>query len=78
MKYWLLNADTAADEQYWTQGYTPTAEDITSAAPAFLRGVAKDIFLCGKSFSLLRLCTSGQVYELSHSLDGVTLKKYSG
>lgn len=50
-----------ADEQHWAQGYTPTAADITRAAPAFLRDVANDIFLCGKSFSLLRQCTAGQV-----------------
>jgi len=57
---WSFVTDVTVDEDYWLKGYTPTA----SAAPAFLAHVAKDIFLCGKSFSLLRLCTAGQVCQL--------------
>ena len=52
------------------------AADITDAAPSFLSDVAKEIFLCGKSFSLLRLCTAGQVCKPCCHLSAVFISVF--
>lgn len=44
------------DGHYWTEGYTLVDPDPLKAAPSFLADLTYDIFLCGKSINLLRLC----------------------
>lgn len=45
------------DRSYWTHGYVllqSSAEETN--VPVFLQNIGKDVFLCGKSLNLLKLC----------------------
>ncbi|XP_037369252.1 gamma-tubulin complex component 6 isoform X2 [Talpa occidentalis] len=44
------------DKSYWTRGYVLLAEAAADGVPAFLRHVAQDVYVCGKTVNLLRLC----------------------
>ncbi|WAR25208.1 GCP6-like protein [Mya arenaria] len=44
------------DKHYWTSGYTLATERIEDSVPMFLRDLATDIFICGKSINLLKAC----------------------
>ncbi|XP_023933311.1 gamma-tubulin complex component 6-like [Lingula anatina] len=44
------------DRSYWTKGYQLLAAETTSSVPLFLTDLANDIFVCGKSINLLKLC----------------------
>ncbi|XP_071082841.1 gamma-tubulin complex component 6-like [Haliotis cracherodii] len=44
------------DKHYWTDGYALAAEQIEDSAPVFLRDMACDIFICGKTINLLKIC----------------------
>ena len=41
---------------YWTHGYLMITKNVIDSVPLFLIGLANDIFVCGKSINLLRLC----------------------
>ncbi|KAL4226032.1 Gamma-tubulin complex component 6 [Mactra antiquata] len=44
------------DKHYWTQGYTLGSENVEDSVPPFLKELANDIFLCGKSINLIKAC----------------------
>lgn len=45
-----------ADKSYWTHGYVLVSKEVEDCAPAFLRHVAHDVYVCGKTINLLKLC----------------------
>ncbi|KAK3580164.1 hypothetical protein CHS0354_030279 [Potamilus streckersoni] len=44
------------DKLYWSKGYTLSTTSIEDNVPLFLREMAKEIYVCGKSVNLLKLC----------------------
>ncbi|XP_045042753.2 gamma-tubulin complex component 6 isoform X2 [Desmodus rotundus] len=44
------------DKSYWTHGYVLVSKEVEDCAPAFLRHVAHDVYVCGKTINLLKLC----------------------
>ena len=45
------------DQRYWTHAYQmPDTDKIKHRIPVFLMDLAKDVFLCGKTINLLKLC----------------------
>lgn len=44
------------DKHYWTNGYIMSGTDKMEGVPIFLKELAKDMFICGKSINLLKLC----------------------
>ncbi|XP_070558136.1 gamma-tubulin complex component 6-like [Ptychodera flava] len=44
------------DKYYWTNGFVLSVEDASESVPMFLRDLAKDLFITGKSINLLKLC----------------------
>ncbi|XP_072026264.1 gamma-tubulin complex component 6-like [Amphiura filiformis] len=44
------------DKHYWTDGYILTLPTIEDNVPVFLQDMAYDIYVCGKSINLLKLC----------------------
>ncbi|XP_023443061.2 gamma-tubulin complex component 6 isoform X2 [Dasypus novemcinctus] len=44
------------DKLYWTHGYALVSEEAEDCAPVFLKHVANDVYVCGKTLNLLRLC----------------------
>ncbi|CAH1265550.1 TUBGCP6 [Branchiostoma lanceolatum] len=47
------------DKHYWTQGFTVATATVEESVPLFLADLANNIFVCGKSLNLLRLCCPG-------------------
>ncbi|XP_072922503.1 gamma-tubulin complex component 6 isoform X2 [Hemitrygon akajei] len=44
------------DKHYWTHGYVLASKEVEECVPLFLAHVAYDIYLCGKTINLLKLC----------------------
>uniref|UniRef100_A0A8C6W0N1 Tubulin gamma complex component 6 n=1 Tax=Nothobranchius furzeri TaxID=105023 RepID=A0A8C6W0N1_NOTFU len=44
------------DKHFWVQGYTLISEDVEDCVPAFLRHIANDVYVCGKTINLLKIC----------------------
>ncbi|KAM5336563.1 gamma-tubulin complex component 6 isoform 1-T1 [Glossophaga mutica] len=44
------------DKSYWTHGYVLISKEVEDCAPAFLKHVAHDVYVCGKTINLLKLC----------------------
>ncbi|KAJ8047650.1 Gamma-tubulin complex component 6 [Holothuria leucospilota] len=44
------------DKFYWTHGYTLRSVGDQERAPLFMGSMAADIFVCGKSINLMKLC----------------------
>ncbi|XP_068759529.1 gamma-tubulin complex component 6-like isoform X2 [Montipora capricornis] len=44
------------DKHFWTQGYVIIGRDKLDCVPLFLGELADDIFVCGKTINLLKLC----------------------
>ncbi|XP_022099325.1 gamma-tubulin complex component 6-like isoform X2 [Acanthaster planci] len=44
------------DKHYWTQGFVMKSDSAEENVPLFLKDLAYDIYVCGKSLNLLRLC----------------------
>ena len=53
---WFLMFVHIADKHYWTNGFLMADTDKLKCVPMFLGELANDIFICGKSINLLRLC----------------------
>ncbi|EDO39038.1 predicted protein [Nematostella vectensis] len=45
------------DKHYWSHGFVMSEDERLDCVPMFLSDLANDIFVCGKSINLLRLCT---------------------
>uniref|UniRef100_A0A8C5MGH1 Gamma-tubulin complex component 6 n=1 Tax=Leptobrachium leishanense TaxID=445787 RepID=A0A8C5MGH1_9ANUR len=44
------------DRRYWTHGYTLISNDVEDCVPVFLKHLANEIYICGKTINLLKLC----------------------
>lgn len=44
------------DKHYWTHGYVLASKEVEESVPLFLAHVAYDIYICGKTINLLKLC----------------------
>ncbi|XP_045690834.1 gamma-tubulin complex component 6 [Phyllostomus hastatus] len=44
------------DKSYWTHGYVLVSKEVGDCAPEFLKHVARDAYVCGKTINLLKLC----------------------
>ena len=45
-----------SDKFYWTNGYTLATGKVEDSVPLFVKDLANDIFICGKSINLLKTC----------------------
>lgn len=46
----------SADKHFWVQGYTLISKDVEDCVPIFLRHIANDVYVCGKTINLLKIC----------------------
>ncbi|XP_044136184.1 gamma-tubulin complex component 6 [Bufo gargarizans] len=44
------------DKHYWTHGYVLISKDVEDCVPVFLKHLANEIYTCGKTINLLKLC----------------------
>ncbi|XP_054632231.1 gamma-tubulin complex component 6 isoform X2 [Dunckerocampus dactyliophorus] len=44
------------DNHFWVHGYTLISKDVEECVPIFLRHIANDVYVCGKTINLLRIC----------------------
>ncbi|KAI4886263.1 hypothetical protein NFI96_016349 [Prochilodus magdalenae] len=44
------------DKHFWVQGYTLISRDAEDCVPVFLRHIANDVYVCGKTINLLKIC----------------------
>ncbi|CAG5957747.1 unnamed protein product [Menidia menidia] len=44
------------DKNFWVQGYTLISKDVEDCVPSFLRHMANDVYVCGKTINLLKIC----------------------
>ncbi|CAK6950912.1 gamma-tubulin complex component 6 [Scomber scombrus] len=44
------------DKHFWVQGYTLHTKDVEDCVPIFLRHIANDVYVCGKTINLLKIC----------------------
>ncbi|XP_036614826.1 gamma-tubulin complex component 6 isoform X2 [Trichosurus vulpecula] len=44
------------DKFYWTHGYVLISKEVEDCVPVFLKHVANDVYICGKTINLLKLC----------------------
>ncbi|XP_036167152.1 gamma-tubulin complex component 6 isoform X6 [Myotis myotis] len=44
------------DKSYWTHGYVLISKEAGDCVPAFLKHIAHDVYVCGKTINLLKLC----------------------
>lgn len=45
-----------ADKFYWTHGYVLISKEVEDCVPVFLKDIAHDVYVCGKTINLLKLC----------------------
>ena len=55
----------SSDKHFWTQGLVMVGRDKLDCVPLFLGELADDIFVCGKTINLLKLCCPGVSVILS-------------
>lgn len=46
----------SSDKNFWVQGYTLISQDAEDCVPVFLRHIANDVYVCGKTINLLKIC----------------------
>ncbi|XP_074534683.1 gamma-tubulin complex component 6 [Halichoeres trimaculatus] len=44
------------DKHFWVQGYTLISKDVEDCVPLFLRHIANEVYICGKTINLLKIC----------------------
>ncbi|XP_039194616.1 gamma-tubulin complex component 6 isoform X2 [Crotalus tigris] len=44
------------DKHYWTNGYVLISKEVEDCVPVFLKHIANDVYICGKTINLLKLC----------------------
>ncbi|XP_077194421.1 gamma-tubulin complex component 6 isoform X2 [Paroedura picta] len=44
------------DKHYWTHGYILISKEAEDCVPVFLKHIANDVYICGKTINLLKLC----------------------
>ncbi|XP_039625763.1 gamma-tubulin complex component 6 isoform X2 [Polypterus senegalus] len=45
------------DRHFWTHGYVLISRDVEECVPVFLQHIANDIYMCGKTVNLLKVCS---------------------
>lgn len=51
-----LSGCPRADRFYWTHGYVLISKEAEDCVPMFLSHIAHDVYVCGKTINLLKLC----------------------
>ncbi len=51
-----MNESVSSDKNFWTQGYTLISQDAEDCVPVFLKHIANDVYVCGKTINLLKIC----------------------
>lgn len=46
----------SSDQFYWTHGYVLISKEVEDCVPVFLKHIAHDVYVCGKTINLLKLC----------------------
>lgn len=54
--YAVTLSDIVSDKHFWRNAFVLKSGNEDENVPHFLAGVVKDIFICGKSLCLLKLC----------------------
>uniref|UniRef100_A0A8C3AJU3 Tubulin gamma complex component 6 n=1 Tax=Cyclopterus lumpus TaxID=8103 RepID=A0A8C3AJU3_CYCLU len=44
------------DKHFWVQGYTLISKDVEDCVPIFLGHIGNDVYVCGKTINLLKIC----------------------
>ncbi|CAI9609715.1 unnamed protein product [Staurois parvus] len=44
------------DQRYWIHGYILISKEVEDCVPVFLKHLANEIYMCGKTINLLKLC----------------------
>ncbi|KAM6304095.1 gamma-tubulin complex component 6 isoform 2-T3 [Podargus strigoides] len=44
------------DKHYWTHGYVLISKEVEDCVPVFLKHIANDVYICGKTINLMKLC----------------------
>ncbi|KAJ6666431.1 hypothetical protein lerEdw1_000705 [Lerista edwardsae] len=44
------------DKHYWTHGYILISKEVEDCVPVFLKHIANEVYICGKTINLLKLC----------------------
>ncbi|XP_044085061.1 gamma-tubulin complex component 6 isoform X2 [Neovison vison] len=44
------------DKFYWTHGYVLISKEVEDCVPVFLKHIAHDVYVCGKTINLLKVC----------------------
>ncbi|XP_032201714.1 gamma-tubulin complex component 6 isoform X3 [Mustela erminea] len=44
------------DKFYWTHGYVLISKEVEDCVPVFLKHTARDVYVCGKTINLLKVC----------------------
>ncbi|XP_060932819.1 gamma-tubulin complex component 6 [Limanda limanda] len=47
---------SSRDKNFWIQGYTLISKDVEDCVPIFLKHIANDVYVCGKTINLLKIC----------------------
>lgn len=47
------------DRRYWTNGYVLISKEVEDCVPVFLNHISNEIYMCGKTINLLKLCCPG-------------------
>jgi len=50
-----------SDVLYWSESYVAVDGNISDCVPVFLKELADQIFVCGKTINLLKLCSKSEV-----------------
>ncbi|XP_075065008.1 gamma-tubulin complex component 6 [Mixophyes fleayi] len=44
------------DKRYWNHGYILISKEVEDCVPVFLKHIANEIYICGKTINLMKLC----------------------
>ncbi|XP_063783221.1 gamma-tubulin complex component 6 [Pseudophryne corroboree] len=44
------------DKRYWNHGYILVSKEVEDCVPVFLKHLANEIYICGKTINLMKLC----------------------
>lgn len=58
-----------SDKHFWTQGFVMVGRDKLDCVPLFLGELSDDIFVCGKTINLLKLCCPEVCHGFAQLID---------
>lgn len=53
---YILSSFCYVDKHYWTHGYVLISKEVEDCVPVFLKHIANDVYICGKTINLLKSC----------------------